>query len=460
MTSLEKDSSPQSLTEPEEVRRDAPRRRVSLSGMANHVVAVLGAQWGDEGKGKLVDILARDAHVCARFNGGSNAGHTLHVEGKKYALHLLPCGLLYSGVKNLIGNGVVVHLKTLLEELEQLKDSDPQAITRLFISNRAQLLFDFHQTVDGLYEAEKTKDGNQIGTTKKGIGPCYSNKAARSGVRVGDLLYWDTFVERYTRLLNEYKKRFSFEHDAEEELARHKKYLETIKGQITDSVYFMKESLDRGEKVLVEGANATMLDIDFGTYPFVTSSSTVAGGICIGLGIPPTQIDCCIGVVKAYTTRVGSGPFPTELHDEIGKHLQEVGSEFGTTTGRRRRCGWLDMVMLRYSQCMNGFHSVNLTKLDVLTGIDQLKIAVAYKLPDGTVLPEGYFPAVLEELASVEVVYETMSGWTEDISQMTTFDQLPKAAQDYVVRIETLMKVPISWVGVGPDRLNTIRLRP
>lgn len=380
------------------------------------------------------------------------------VDGKKYAFHLLPCGMLYLKCKNLIGNGVVVHIKTLMKELESLKEGGhTDAVKRLFISSRAHLLFDVHQTVDGLIEQEKAKGGNQIGTTKKGIGPCYSTKAARTGLRVADLLHWSEFETKYRALVADFQKRFTFDYDCEEELARHKVYLSELQSQIVDSVSFMAEAQRKGEKILVEGANAIMLDIDFGTYPYVTSSSTAVGGICTGLGVPPQAIKHTFGVVKAYTTRVGAGPFPTEQLNEEGEHLCSVGREVGTTTGRKRRCGWLDIPLVLYGQCINGHTAINLTKLDVLSGLKEIKICVAYKKKDGTSLPFGYFPAHLSELGEITPEYITLPGWTEDISKATSVEQLPANAKAYVKKVEELLGVPIQWVGVGPDRVNTIK---
>eukprot|EP00928_Gymnodinium_smaydae_P012712 TRINITY_DN14623_c0_g1_i1.p1 TRINITY_DN14623_c0_g1~~TRINITY_DN14623_c0_g1_i1.p1 ORF type:complete len:571 (+),score=100.33 TRINITY_DN14623_c0_g1_i1:61-1713(+) len=499
------------------------------SGQDSKFCVVLGAQWGDEGKGKLVDILAQDVQLCARFNGGANAGHTLIVEGKKYAFHLLPCGMINMSCRNLIGNGVVVHIPTLMRELDALKEFDPQALDRVFISTRAHLLFDSHQLIDGILEAEQGT--NSIGTTKRGIGPCYSSKSIRNGLRFGDLLHFDEFERRLRELiawsqkrfgeprerdtpqqlllrqaLREYNTRKAFDPeggnkggvaDIEEEIARYRKYSELLRTQIVDSVTLIHEDISRGYKVLVEGANAALLDIDFGTYPFVTSSSTTIGGVCTGLGVPPRAIDNIIGVVKAYTTRVGHGPFPTELQDEgqtlpdimetyigpevevarpghangnyklergqkvkVGEMLQEVGHEYGTTTGRRRRCGWLDIALVKYSALVNGFDSINITKLDVLTGLKRIRIAISYRNKRMTEvrLPRGYFPSHLEDLKEVVCEYESMEGWTEDISKCTSWEQLPKNAKKYVLRIQELLDIPVSWVGVGPDRASMLKV--
>eukprot|EP00392_Amoebophrya_sp_AT5.2_P002971 g2976.t1 len=424
--------------------------------MSSDFTVVLGAQWGDEGKGKLVDILAQKADICCRFNGGSNAGHTLVVDGQKFAFHLLPCGMINKSCVNLIGNGVVVHLPTMLKELEALNSFDPDALSRLLLSSRASLLLDVHQEIDGLLEAEKASraGGTAIGTTKRGIGPCYSTKILRNGLRLGDLLHFEnSFKPKLRELLDFCAAHYNVKGDYEAEVARYENYAKMLAPQIVDSVAVMKKHFDEKKQILAEGANAAMLDIDFGTYPYVTSSNTTIGGALTGLGVPPQRIKQVVGVVKAYTTRVGGGPFPTELDDENGQHLSKVGHEFGTTTGRPRRCGWLDIPLVRYSHCINGFTSLNITKLDVLTGIAKLKIGVQYKnTKSGTVMAEGSFPDHLDDLADMEVVYEEMQGWTEDITKARSLDGLPPAARKYLERIAQLTGVPISWVGVGPGR--------
>jgi len=501
----------------------------ALHDMAWKFCVVLGAQWGDEGKGKLVDILAKDAHVCARFNGGANAGHTLWIDGNKYAFHLLPCGIINRSCKNLIGNGVACHLPTLMKELDQLKDFDPRAIERVFISTRTHLLIDSHQIIDGILEAEASS--NSIGTTKRGIGPCYSSKSIRNGLRFADLLHFDAFEERLRELitwsqkrfgdpcpadqpaqahlrqcLREYNTRRAFDPEngakggvgsVEEEIERYRGLAEIMRHQIVDSVTFIHEDIMRSNRILVEGANAALLDIDFGTYPFVTSSSTTIGGVCTGLGVPPRVIDNVVGVVKAFTTRVGYGPFPTELQNEkqtledfvgeyigpsvtvdrkgdprgpyviergqqvkVGEMLQEVGHEYGTTTGRRRRCGWLDIPLVKYSSMVNGFHSISITKLDILTGLKSIRVAVAYRNAEMTEvrLPSGYFPSHLRDLQKVVCEYETLDGWKEDISKCRRFSDLPPNAKKYVLRIQELVGVPVSSVGVGPDRNDVLVL--
>jgi adenylosuccinate synthase len=423
------------------------------------VCVILGAQWGDEGKGKIVDCLSSKFDYCCRFNGGSNAGHTLWVEGKRYAFHLLPSGLLHSSVTGVIGNGVVVHLPTLFTEIEDLNKNGVSIDGRLLISDRAHIVLDVHMQVDGLQEGARAQ-GSKIGTTKKGIGPTYADKAARCGIRMADLLKYEShFVPRYRALVDAYRSRFpGLAVDVEAEIARYRDIAKRVSPFIIDTVPFLNQAIAKGKRLMAEGANAALLDIDFGTYPYVTSSHAVAGGVPCGLGLAPSRIGTVIGVIKAYTTRVGEGPFPTELPWEtnpVGKHLQQVGHEVGTTTGRPRRCGWLDLVLLQYTHWINGYTSVNLTKLDVLTGLNPLRIGVVYKL-HGQVLQS--VPACAEDMAAVEVVYEEMPGWTEDISTCRKFQDLPAAAQAYVNRIHSFLGCPIHWIGVGVGRNDTIEI--
>ncbi|KAF3581330.1 hypothetical protein DY000_02032392, partial [Brassica cretica] len=411
-------------------------------GSLSQVSGVLGCQWGDEGKGKLVDILAQHFDIVARCQGGANAGHTIYnSEGKKFALHLVPSGILNEGTTCVIGNGVVVHLPGLFKEIDGLESNGVSCQGRILVSDRAHLLFNFHQEVDGLRESELAK--SFIGTTKRGIGPCYSSKVIRNGIRVGDLRHMDTLPQKLEVLLADAAERFKgFKYTPEmlkEEVEAYKRYAERLEPYITDTVHFMNDAISQKRKVLVEGGQATMLDIDFGTYPFVTSSSPSAGGICTGLGIAPRAVGDLIGVVKAYTTRVGSGQFPTENLGPGGDLLRLAGQEFGTTTGRPRRCGWLDLVALRFSCQINGFASLNLTKLDVLSDLDEIQLGVAYKKSDGTRIDS--FPGdlrLLEELQVSIVEYEVLPGWKSDISSIRNYADLPKAAQRYVERIEEL----------------------
>ncbi|WVF70876.1 adenylosuccinate synthetase [Kwoniella sp. CBS 6097] len=422
------------------------------------VSVVLGAQWGDEGKGKLVDILAAEADICARCAGGNNAGHTIVVKNAKgekttYAFNLLPSGLINPKVTAFIGSGVVVHVPSLFNELDTLERKGLKVSDRLFISDRAHLVMGFHQIVDGLKEIEL--GGSSIGTTKKGIGPAYSSKASRSGLRVHHL-YDPSFPAKFRKLVEGRFKRYGhFEFDTEGEIEMYLAFAERLRPYIVDGPTYMYNALQSGKRILVEGANALMLDIDYGTYPFVTSSATSIGGVVTGLGIPPFAIKKVVGVIKAYTTRVGGGPFPTEQFDTIGETLQEVGAEYGTVTGRRRRCGWLDLVVMKYSTMINGYTSLNLTKLDVLDGFEEIKVATGYKI-DGVEI-DG-FPADLDRLARVEVQYTTLPGWKTDISGFTEYEQLPENAKKYIKFIEDYLNVKVQYVGVGPGREQNLIL--
>jgi adenylosuccinate synthase len=415
-------------------------------------LVILGSQWGDEGKGKIVDLLAKDMQVVGRCGGGSNAGHTIWVDGKKFAFHLLPSGVLYPTVTCLIGNGVVMHLPTFFKELEALEKNGISYKGRIKISDRAHLLFDVHQQIDGL--AEELRGSSQIGTTRKGIGPCYSHKANRIGVRVGDLRAFEKrFIPGFKNLVADIAQRWGDKVsnvDIDAEIERYRTYASVLDEYIVDSVEYLMDTFKDGKKLMIEGANATMLDLDFGTYPYVTSSNPSIGGCCTGLGVPPSRLGDIVGVVKAYTTRVGAGPFPTELLDSLGEDLRTRGAEFGTTTGRPRRCGWLDIVQMRYSIFLNGFSQIALTKLDVLSGLKEIKMGVSYRLTDGKTLKS--FPANLEILDDFTVEYVSMAGWEGDISKVRKFDDLPAAAREYFLKAEKLMGVYIKYIGVGPDR--------
>jgi len=419
----------------------------------SQVVAVLGSQWGDEGKGKIVDALAHTYDICARVNGGSNAGHTIVVDGKKYAFHLMPSGILNPHMKCIIGNGCVIHLSTFAKELKQL---DAQGINykgRLLISDRAHLVFDFHQVIDGLSESQLGE--NKIGTTKKGIGPAYCDKMNRSGIRVGELKHMAEFANKLRTTVKNTQIRFKFEYDVEDEIKRHEQYAIQFEECIVDGVDWINTQYEEGKKILIEGANAAMLDIDFGTYPYVTSSNPTVGGCLTGLGISANKMGDVIGVVKAYTTRVGEGPFPTELKDSDGpgNQLRQVGREYGTTTGRPRRCGWFDVAIIKYTNRLNGYTAINLTKVDVLSGFEIIKIGVAYKL-NGKII--SAMPSSLDTLAKVEVEYETVPGWKEDLSKYEKFADLPINCQKYVLKLEQLIGIPVRWIGVGPGRHSLI----
>ncbi|XP_011860323.1 PREDICTED: adenylosuccinate synthetase [Vollenhovia emeryi] len=440
----------------------SPRKKQRTSaaavtgGSISKVTVVLGAQWGDEGKGKVVDMLAMDADVVCRCQGGNNAGHTVVVEGAEFDFHLLPSGIINPRCKSVIGNGVVIHLPGLFEELEKneskgLKDWED----RLVISDRAHIVFDFHQQVDGLQEQEK---GTQsLGTTKKGIGPTYSSKAARNGLRIGDLLGdFDKFSQKFNTLVTSYQKMFPALHvDIKAELERYKVYSERIKPYVRETVQYLHQALNDGKKVLVEGANAAMLDIDFGTYPYVTSSNCSIGGVMTGLGLPPSTIGEIIGVVKAYTTRVGDGPFPTELVDSTGELLQKRGHEIGVTTKRKRRCGWLDLPLLKFTTLVNGYTSICLTKLDILDTLPEIKVCVGYRLNGKDI---DYFPSSTSELTKIEAVYKTVEGWQSNTEGVRSLDKLPPNAHKYIQIIEENLDVPVKWIGVGAGRESVIAL--
>lgn len=389
---------------------------------------VLGAQWGDEGKGKLVDILCPRQKLVCRAQGGNNAGHTIVANGQSYDFHILPSGLLTPTAHNLIGSGCVVHIPGLLKELADLEAKGlSNARERLFISDRAHVVLDLHQKLDGLEEAEL--GGFKIGTTGKGIGPCYSTKASRSGIRIADIFQPDLFEDKVRKLAAGFKRRFgdSLEYDAEEEIARFRDYREQLAPLVIDQLPLLISMQQSRQPILIEGANAIMLDIDAGTYPYVTSSNTGLGGVFTGLsGLNPKSVASVIGVVKAYTTRVGSGPFPSELVDEWGEKLQAIGKEFGATTGRKRRCGWLDLNAVKYSAGVNSYTAINLTKLDILDTFPEIQVAVSYRHPVSKEPIEG-FPADLELLAKVEVEYVVFPGWLEPIGHCRSFSELPQA---------------------------------
>ncbi|KAL2213922.1 adenylosuccinate synthetase [Sarocladium strictum] len=411
---------------------------------------ILGAQWGDEGKGKLVDIQSRDAQLVCRAAGGHNAGHEIKVDGVSYSFHLLPSGLMNPRCMNFIGSGVVFHVPTFFSELKQLEEKGLTAVhDRIYVSDRVNVLLDIHIAVDGLEEKELGKEA--IGTTKRGIGPCYQTSRARTGVKMTDIFYPELFEKKLRRLADGYKKRYGdlFEYDIKAELAAFEEYRETMKKYVIDGVAFMQSAQQGDKHIVIEGANALMLDIDYGSYPFVTSSTTSLAGIIGGLTLNPKNITETIGVVKAYTTRVGSGAFKTEDTEEIGTKLQEIGREWGTSTGRRRRCGWLYLVVLKFSHSINYYTSLNLTKLDILDTFETIKIAIAYKV-DGQEL-ESY-PADLEILERAEVVYHEMPGWQTPTTGAKTYYDLPKKARDYVEYIEKFVGVKVKYIGTGPER--------
>ncbi len=424
--------------------------------MQNIVIA--GTQWGDEGKGKIVDLLAEFADIVVRFQGGNNAGHTLVVNGKQFISHLIPSGLLQKKVC-FMGNGMVVDPAVLVEECQYLQDNGiDTGPAALRISTKAHLIMPYHQAIDVAREA--FKGGRKIGTTGRGIGPAYEDKVARRGIRFIDLLDKDDFREKVREIIAEknfYLKFLSAQTlDADQIIDRYEGYAERFAPHLADISIELNTAIREGKKILFEGAQGTHLDVDHGTYPFVTSSNTVAGNAACGAGIGPTAISGVVGIVKAYTTRVGQGPFPTELLDETGDRLQKKGSEFGATTGRRRRCGWLDAVMLRNSKNLNGLTSLAITKLDVLDGLDTIQVCTGYEY-EGKILKD--FPVSLKVLAACKPVYETLPGWKEDISGVRRYSDLPENTVRYLQYIENLCDTPIGMVSVGPGREQTIVLK-
>ncbi len=421
-------------------------------------IVIVGTQWGDEGKGKIVDLLAEYADVVARFQGGNNAGHTMVVKEEQFISHLVPSGIL-QGKLCLIGNGLVVDPTVLLEEMDYLNQRgiriDPSTLK---ISERAQLIMPYHKAVDHAREARM--GGGKIGTTGRGIGPAYEDKATRAGVRFVDLLEPDVFAEKVQAVMEEknfYLKNFLSADtlDPEEVIAQYGRFAEELAPYVSNISIVIDEAVRSGKQILFEGAQGTHLDIDHGTYPFVTSSNTVAGNACSGAGLGPGKITHVMGIVKAYTTRVGSGPFPCELFDDIGEAIQKKGAEFGATTGRKRRCGWLDAVMLRNAVRLNSLTGLVITKLDVLGGLDELKICTGYQYAE-KVLED--FPASLKVLGECEPIYETLPGWSEDISNVKSYGDLPRNTRNYLKRIEEITETAIQLVSVGPGREETIVL--
>lgn len=418
---------------------------------------VLGAQWGDEGKGKMTDYLAEEADVVVRFQGGNNAGHTVEVGEKQYKLHLIPSGILYEDKLNVIGNGVVLDPRAMFEEIEYLEGLGVKVTPeKLLISDRAQLIMPYHRSLDGA--KEKIRGKNDIGTTGKGIGPCYTDKAERCGIRVCDLMHKEVFKEKLRENIsdknNVLSKAYNMDtFDFDSIYNEYIEYAERMKDFVADASVRVYNEIKQGKKVLFEGAQGNLLDIDYGTYPFVTSSSTIAGGVCTGAGIGPTMIDSAIGIAKAYTTRVGKGPFPTELFDEMGEHIRDKGHEYGVTTGRARRCGWLDIVILKSAARVSGLTSFAVTKIDTLAGIDKIKVCVGYEL-NGKVI--DYFPASLEDLALCKPIYEEFDGWDLSVEVARTYEELPDNAKIYLKRIEELTDTKVSIVSVGPRRDQTI----
>jgi adenylosuccinate synthase len=417
-------------------------------------VVLIGSQWGDEGKGKVTDFLAKKADVVVRYQGGTNAGHTLKVGEQVFKLHLIPSGILYPGKICVIGNGVVLDAAALIREMTGLKERGID-LSQLRISDRAHLVMPYHKRLDELEEEQRGK--GKIGTTLRGIGPAYMDKVHRTGMRVADLLDEQELREKLTLLLEGKNilltKVYGAEpFDLDAMFEEYKEYAALLRPYVTDTSLLLEEKISQDKKILFEGAQGTMLDLDHGTYPYVTSSSPSAGGACIGAGVGPTRIDNVVGVAKAYTTRVGDGPFPSEFHDAIGDRIREVGKEYGTTTGRPRRIGWMDTVVLRYACRISGINMLALTLLDVLTGLETVKICTGYRY-QGTLI--NHFPASLKALEACEPIFEELPGWQEDLATIDRFEDFPQAAKQYVARISELSGASVALVSVGPGRLQT-----
>jgi adenylosuccinate synthase len=421
------------------------------------VSVVIGSQWGDEGKGKIVDLLSDDVDIVARYQGGANAGHTICWGDETFVLHLVPSGIFHEGVTCVIGNGVVLDPVAVMEEIRTIREVGYEVEGRLFISHNAHLIMPYHKRIE--QAREEARDG-AIGTTGRGIGPAYVDKFARTGIRVVDLLDRDVLRRKLTHAIEEKNAVLKSVYGAEELnideiVEEYVEFDKIIDPYVTDTSEYLCRHLREGKHVLAEGAQGSLLDVDFGTYPFVTSSHPTAGGACTGLGIPPTEIRRIIGIVKAYSTRVGNGPFPTELHDDVGERLRDVGHEFGATTGRPRRCGWLDLVALRYTSMINGFTELAITKLDVLSGLDELKAATRYRYDSKET---ARFPAEVQTLRRVEPRYDTLPGWHEDIEGADRYDALPETARRYLQFVSDFLDVDISMVSTGPKRSQTITL--
>lgn len=422
-------------------------------------VVVVGTQWGDEGKGKITDYLAESADVVARYQGGNNAGHTILIDGKKFKLSLIPSGVFYKDKTCVIGNGMVVNPAALIEEINYIHDNG-FSTDKLVISDRAHVIMPYHMVLDAL--EEDRKGPNKIGTTRKGIGPCYMDKAARNGIRIADLMDAEEFELKLRHMVKEKNQVITQVYegealDVEEILKQYLEYAEVIRKYVRDTSVVLNDAIDNNQKVLFEGAQGVMLDIDQGTYPFVTSSNPSAGGVCIGSGVGPSKIQQVIGVAKSYTTRVGDGPFPTELDNEIGEYIREKGHEYGTVTGRARRVGWFDSVVVRHARRVSGITGLSLNSLDVLSGLETVKICTAYKYRGEEI---SHYPASLKMLAECEAIYEELPGWNEDITGAKTLEDLPENTRRYVERVSELTGIPIAIFSVGRNREQTNQVLP
>jgi adenylosuccinate synthase len=419
----------------------------------NKADILLGLQWGDEGKGKIVDVITPSYDIVARFQGGPNAGHTLEFNGIKHVLHTIPSGIFHDHVKNVIGNGVVIDPIVFAKEINALKERGVDVKSRLLLSRKAHLILPTHRMLDAASEAEKGKA--KIGSTLKGIGPTYMDKTGRNGLRVGDILEPE-FLEKYNALVEKHKKmlaNYNFQYDIVELEKEWMSGVEVLRSlNIIDSEHYLNQALKDDKKILAEGAQGSLLDIDFGSYPFVTSSNTVAAGACTGLGLAPSRIGEVLGIFKAYCTRVGSGPFPTELEDETGEQMRQIGKEFGSTTGRPRRCGWLDIPALKYACMINGVTELIMMKTDVLSGFETLKICTHYSLNGEKI---DYLPYDIDP-SKVQPIYQEVKGWNSDLTGMRSMDELPAELVQYIEFVEKTLEIPVTYVSVGPDRTQTI----
>lgn len=423
--------------------------------MTKNIDVLLGLQWGDEGKGKIVDVITPDYDIIARFQGGPNAGHTLEFNNIKHVLHIIPSGIFHKDKLNFIGGGVVIDPHILMNEINNLLKYDANPFDNLIISKKAQLILPTHRALDAAYEKFKNK---KIGSTLKGIGPCYTDKIARIGIRIGDVFSKD-FIEKYNNTKQHHRKileAYQYDGNYEEEEKKWFEAIEFLKSKIkfVDSESFIHNQLDQGKKILAEGAQGALLDIDMGSYPFVTSSNTTSAGVCTGLGVAPRNINEVYGIFKAYCTRVGGGPFPTELHDEDGQKMRDNGNEYGSTTGRPRRCGWLDLVAIKYAVMINGVTKLIITKADVLSGFKNIKIATSYKVNGETI---DYMPFDLEQ--EIEPVYTEIKGWSEEINKCQSKNELPKEVLNFIKFIEKSLKIPVEFMSVGPDRTEILKMK-
>mgnify|MGYP001613102459 CR=1 FL=1 len=421
-------------------------------------IVVVGAQWGDEGKGKVIDVLTEDADILIRYQGGHNAGHTVIADGEEFIFHLIPSGLLHPGKVGLIGNGVVVDPEALLTEMDRLTSRGIDVQRAVKLSDQAHLIFPYHKRLDVLEEAART--GGRIGTTGRGIGPCYVDKVARCGIRVADLCSEQAFATKLRQNVTEKNRLFTLLYQEppesyDELLQRYLAYAKRLRPHVVNGAQWLQEAMAQGKRLLFEGAQGTLLDLDHGTYPYVTSSNATAGGACTGSGVPPTAIDRILGVVKAYTTRVGEGPLPTEFGPELMQQIRTRGNEFGATTGRPRRCGWFDAVVARHAVRVNGCHSIAVTKLDVLDEMPTIQICVEYRDGQRTMKE---FPSEIEQLARCRPIYESLPGWRAETSEASRFDELPADAQRYLQRLEALLGVPIGLISTGSKREQVFKV--